>query len=192
MKKLMLIAVLALVGLDSFGQREIVVYIQDYQTKHGSLYYDMHFGLKTYCDNNYKDRDSVYYSPEYHATIELRLSDDWLASTLEFVNEVREGEDKLYVLVGHNLLLDTAFNTNFNNCSPNMLFGCFTNYWELDNTLIDTYDLMAPESYTVIPAIEKWLEGEEDRIRVASSYAYANAQHISIERASNIFGYEKE
>ena len=181
------------VSFTGYSQKEVIAFIQSPSNDGKDLYYSMKFGLKTTLDNDIewiKVSHDVYYNVSWDAIITLRVYEDAKKLTLDFINEVKEPSDRLYVYISHNVLLDTTINTNYHNCSDNALIGCMTaQTWFLENTIINTVDFVAPESYVSLTAIESWLNEDtstQTRKRVSERYAYYQGKRLR--DAETIFG----
>ncbi len=192
----------------TLSQKHVFVFMQDYQLNGSSLYYDMSNGMKTWLDGDdnfaYLGED-VWYLTSCDTYISI-IKEEWISSTEMFIREVRDApthsESKLnsilYVYVGHNVLLDRDHDkiSSDDICYDNMLFGCYTINWEgvVNNTLINTTSLIAPEAYTVLPAIIGWVENKsEEDIRKDAAWGYSLYQRrMNYKKACKLFNIKNE
>ena len=190
--KIILISLFILVSTCIQAQQHVKIYVQDYETDHGSLYWDMKYGLKTWLNESpvWIEYNKGYYSLELDAYIECELvsTPNWMDTTISIINRLERGGDTLFVYVGHNALLDTLLTRRYDNCSPSLLFGCMTYNWPVDNCWLVTTDLISPEAYVTLPSIEMYLEGyDEVEIAGYAAQQYSKFQNIAYKRAAKIF-----
>ena len=181
------------VSLTASAQKHVVVFIQDYDIGNKSLYWNMGYGLEKFITWE-KITDMKYREGNNDLTVYLYPDDEWI-DVDQFIDSIKTRKDStLYILVGHNQLFgyDDLYDTIHTNCSDNMLFGCETNRdpWKcIDNTLVNTNTMIAPEGYIVWPAIVGWIRGDtEQAIRNTVSEEYGCYQRIYKSDARLIFG----
>jgi hypothetical protein len=196
MKKILIIALILLTSIVN-AQRFITVFMQDYELENSSLYWDTKYGLKNFITSDWKElKPQHYYNIKENVFLNIKLYnyDKWMHVT-EFIDKIVVRDDStLYILVGHNQLFgeSEAPVESHTYCSDNILFGCRTNdvtWWCIDNTIVNTFDLIAPERYIVWPAIVGWVRGyDEKTIRNRVSQKYSKYQKIAEREAELIFG----
>ena len=205
MKTLLILLWLCL-SLSLQASKHVFIYVQDYRIEPTySLYWNMKHGITTYLNNdttwitieqNEGGQYVKYYNDSLDTYIEAFLSCNWTKTTMEFQSDVSSlydinDNDLLFVLVGHNVMLDTTVSYSYESCYDNMLFGCYTENWDsiIDHSVITTSRMIAPEAYTVLPAIYTWInENTETEIRTAAALGYYSKQlNISLEEVKEMF-----
>ena len=187
MKQLIITSLVLFVGMSGYAQRQVNVYVQVPSNDGKDYYYDGMYGVHTMLIEDLRwieKKPDTFYSAYFDTEIEiLKISDSvWENNTFEFINTVSSdtADNVLYVLAGHDVLLDTMPKVSYTGCAPNVLLGCMTDIWEgvIDNTLVNTTDFYAPEGYVQLAAIYAWLEGDNVRKKTAEAYAYYQKKNI--------------
>jgi len=199
--KNILITMLVVLAMSASAKKLVFVMIQTPSNAGYDQYYEGRFGMKTFLDKDetlWNPEPNYYYHKDTQTYIVLLPTADeyWAEESHGFMLEVAkhleyEGYDSiLHVYVGHNAMLEADTIYEYTDCSDNMLFGCFTENWRLDNTYVDTHRMIAPEAYSVIPSIKAWMHCMTERfIRDQAATGYANYQKdCSYEEALVIFG----
>lgn len=194
-----LVVIMVLTSWVIQAQKYAVVMIQSPSNAGYDQYYSGKYGLKTWLDKELdweEVEEDLYFNLKLVALVELMVVDDedWKKMTLAFIIESgRRDDDVLFVYVGHNALMEVEPDTVVTNCCDNMIFACMSKFYfddYIDNTLVCTTNLLAPEAYAVYPSIMGWFYGEDEhRIRLAASFGYAKYQGIPLEESKEIFDY---
>ncbi len=208
MKKNILILTFVFISLLSQAQRNVFVFIQSPSNAGYNQYDEAKYGLISWLnfDKNFEPiGDDVWHLTSGDAYITI-LKPEWTQGTKIFIDKVRGGaqasqnhrDSTLYVYVGHNVLLDRTYDpvSPKHACYDNMLFGCYTINWEgvVNNTLINTTSLIAPEAYTVLPAIIGWVENKsEEDIRNDAAWGYSLYQdRTNYKEARKLFNIKEK
>ena len=177
------------------AQKRVFIFVQDYRVEPTySLYWNMKYGITTFLEwsDSYKfvERSSdnhyiKYYNKELGLSISCYLAYDWTASTKAFIEAVKRDpavtDSILYVLAGHNELLDWDSKVHSDDCYDNFLMGCFTENWKgvVNSTIISTIRMIAPECYSYMGAIEQWSKGASyQSIINTATTDYYHYQHV--------------
>lgn len=117
-----------------------------------------------------------------------------------------DGGPDLIIFVGHNVLMDfrlfapiPSAETKTKNLTRNraaMVFACNSADYFTDtirnygvNPAVMTHGLMAPEAYSIEPAIRAWFDGKNNEdVRRAAAGGYAKYQRIPERNARRLFG----
>lgn len=191
-----LLLILLLFAKAANAQKQVKVIVQNISNDGYEQYTTARFGLITWLDKDpewEQLKTDVYYSANHDAYINIERIHNahWTSRTLEWRNALKTSDidsNRLYVYVGHNALLDVFEQDTLTGCYPNMLFGCLTNNWNVDNTIVDCDWYVAPEAYVVLPAIEAWLQGgSNNHVNEVVTMMYAKYQKITTEESSKIF-----
>ena len=180
------------------AQKRVFIFVQDYRVEPTySLYWNMKYGITTYLNNSddYKfvERSSdnhyiKYYNKKLGLTISCFLSYGWTGSTKAFIEAVERDpavtDSILYVIAGHNELLDWDSKVHSYNSYDNFLMGCYTENWEgvVNNTIISTTKMIAPECYSYMEAVEQWSKGSSHKsiieAAISSYKKYQNTNNV--------------
>ena len=119
------------------------------------------------------------------------------------------GKAHLIVYIGHNALMDYGGMKNFfvseqeptegNPDNDSIVLACKSQPYFYSrlikvsaHPLVLTTGLMAPESYTLHAAIEKWINGADDiQVRKAAASAYNKYQKTGVRAAERLFGFQE-
>ncbi len=201
MKRLLMLMLMAL-SLSASAKKMVFVMIQTPSNAGYDQYYGGKYGMRTFLekDTNYVYVDNrIYYSSlnNYYIILEPIDDKDWAVSTYDFIIDCNNhtayigADSTLHVYVGHNVLLDVDTIYQYHGSRDNMLFGCYTENWRLDNTYLNTTKMIAPEAYAIIPAVEAWANGESEYyIRRQAAKGYSEFQEIPFDQAKYIFGLQ--
>ena len=185
-----------LVGLMTQAQerdyKRVTVVMQDYQLNGESLNFDAKYGLHTYLkkDRDWAVKKNGWYNEDINVLIEIHLIPDnvWVNYSLEAMEYIgKYYHDELVVIAGHNVLLDTSTNIWYENCTANMIVGCYSENWleHIDNNILCTTNTVAPEWYAIIPGIYAWAKG--GMVVEDTELLYAHYQNIPLVEAQRIF-----
>lgn len=124
-----------------------------------------------------------------------------------YTNISKQGRAGLVVFVGHNGLMDTfvsapitiADQPKYGSNKDAIVLACISERYftpiikDLGATpVLMTRGLMAPEAYSLLPAIEAWAAGKPDNaIRKSAAKGYAKYQKIPLRNAERLFGAQK-